>query len=292
MASRSKNSLIFKATVLLSITRWYNILLTVLAQYIAAFFIFNQWYDRWDILLDAKLHIIVLCTTIFIAAGYLINFYYDKEVDLINYPKRTRLFMVISKNFLLNAYVLFVGVGLLIAFMASFKIGLFFLGFSFLLWFYSHKLKRIPYVRELSATLLTIASFFSITLHYNVLNQDMFLYGWFIFFIILIREGIKDQEQIKGKAVYSYYSTFIMNNPRRFLIFLRLCTLLAFVPLVWFGIYNGIGHYSLWIMAVIWLMLIVAVFILHQKLNPRYATIGNNLLKFAIVLSLLGLVWL
>jgi 4-hydroxybenzoate polyprenyltransferase len=292
MAPRSKNSLIFKATVLLSITRWYNILLTVLAQYIAAFFVFNQWYDRWDILLDAKLHIIVLCTTIFIAAGYLINFYYDKEVDLINYPKRTRLFMVISKNFLLNTYVLFVGTGLLIAFIASFKIGLFFLGFSFLLWFYSHKLKRIPYVRELSATLLTIASFFSITLHYQVINTDMFLYGWFIFFIILIREGIKDQEQIKGKAVYSYYSTSIINNPKRFLQFLRLCTLLAFVPLVWFGINNGWAHYSLWIMSVIWLMLIMAVFILHKKLNPNYASIGNNLLKIAIVLSLLGLVWL
>jgi len=292
MNSRSKNSLIFKITILLSITRWYNIALTVVAQYIAAFFIFNQWHNRWDILLDVKLHLIVLCTTIFIAGGYLINFYYDKEIDLINYPQRTRLYMVISKNFLLNTYVSLVLTGLVIAFIASFKIGLFFLGFSFLLWFYSHKLKRKPYIRELSATLLTIASFFSITLHYGVINIEMFLYGWFIFCIILIREGIKDQEQIKGKAVYSYYSESIINNPQRFLDFLKLSSLLALVPLVWFGAIHGLSHYTLWIMAVIWFILIIAVFILHKRLNPTYANLGNNLLKVAIVLSLLGLVWI
>ena len=292
MAARSPHSLMFKSMILLSLTRWYNIALTAIAQYIAAFFIFNKWYNRWDILFDTKLHLIVFCTSVFIAAGYLINFFYDKEIDLINYPKRTQLFLVIDKEFLLRFYFALLGIGLIIAFFASFKIGLFFLAFSTLLWLYSHKLKRIPYVRELSATLLTIASFFSITLHYNVISLNMFLYGWFIFFIILIREGIKDQEQIKGKVVYSYYSTLLVNNPKRFLFFLKISSVLAFIPLMLFLFYNGYLHYTFWIMSIIWLILMAAVFLLHQRLNIKYAGLGNNLLKVAIVLSLLGLVWI
>lgn len=288
----SKRSLVFKSMVLLSITRWYNIALTAVAQYIAAFFIFNQWYNRYEILTDIKLHLIVLCTSIFIAAGYTINFFYDKEVDLINYPRRTRLYLAISKEFLLRFYFSLIVIGLLIAFLASFKIGVFFFGFSFVLWFYSHKLKRIPYVRELSATILTIASFFSITLHYGEITYPMFFYGWFIFFVILIREGIKDIEQSKGNAVYSYYSVSIINNTKRFLMVLRLLSFIALLPIALFTIYSGYYHYSLWFMLVIWIILNGAVALLHHKFSNRYISLANTLLKMAIVLSLAGLVWL
>jgi len=286
----SKDTLIFKVIVLLSITRWYNVLLTIIAQYIAAFFVFNQWFDRWQIFLDYKLHLIVLCTSIFIAAGYIINFFYDKEVDLINYPTRTQLYMQLSKHFLLNFYFILIFIGLTIAVIASWKIGLFFFVFSFLLWFYSHKLKRIAYVRELSATFLTIASFFSITLHYGHFTIEMFLYGWFIFFIVLIREGIKDIEQIKGNAVYSYYSASIVNNPAQFLMLLKILAVLAVVPVILFTYFIGSTHITLFFMVAIWFILLSAVFVIHQRFSSMYAQLANNLLKLAIVLSLVGMV--
>lgn len=285
----SKDTLIFKVIVLLSITRWYNILLTIIAQYIAAFFVFNRWFDRWQIFLDYKLHLIVLCTSIFIAAGYIINFFYDKEVDLINYPKRTQLYLQLSKPFLLNFYFVLIFLGLALAVIASWKIGLFFFVFSFLLWFYSHKLKRMAYIRELTATFLTIASFFSITMHYGHFTLEMFLYGWFIFFIVLIREGIKDIEQIKGNAVYSYYSASIVNKPAKFLLLLKLLAILAILPVILFGYFIGSTHITLFFMIAIWLMLQSAVFVIHQRYSSKYAQLANNLLKLAIVFSLVGM---
>ena len=282
----------FKSVVLLSLTRWYNVLLTAVAQYIAAFFIFNQWHSRIQILQDVTLHLIVLCTTIFIAAGYIINFFYDKEVDLINYPKRTKLFLLLNKDFLLKVYFILVLIGLSIATFASIKIGLFFFVFSFMIWFYSHKLKRIPYVRELVATVLTIASFFSITLHYGKISYEMFLYGWFIFFIILIREGFKDQEQVKGNAIYSYYSLSIINNSKRFLTLINVLAAVALMPLLLFYLQDNYSQRTFIIMVIIWMILLFAVLILHKKLNVKYVSMANNLLKLAIVLSMVGLFWL
>ncbi len=292
MTTIKKDSLTFKIIVFLSIIRWYNILLTAIAQYLAAFFIFNQWYSRWQILTDIKLHIIVICTSIFIAAGYLINFFYDKETDLINYPKRTRLFLHLNKNFLINSYFFLIIIGLILAFMASLKIGIYFFSFSFLVWLYSHKIKKIAYLREITATLLTLTSFFSITLHYALIETDMFLYGWFIFFIILIREGIKDLEHTKGNAVYSYYSSSIINKPSFFLLLLKILALLAYIPIFVFYYIYQFKHNSIFFMIAISFIMLAALFIIHQKYESKYAQISNNLLKIAIALSLLGMVWL
>ncbi len=290
--NKTKDTFVFKIIVFLSITRWYNILLTAIAQYIAAFFIFNKWLNRWDILFDYKLHLIVLCTSIFIAAGYIINFFYDKEIDLINYPKRTRLYLSLNKQLLINTYFILIAIGLILAFLASLKIGIFFFVFSFALWFYSHKLKKYAYLREIAATFLTIASFFSITLHYGHIKLDMFLYGWFIFFIILIREGVKDLEHQKGNAVYAYYSASIINKPAFFLMILKFLALLSILPIIFFFYTYQLNHYSLIFMLTIWLMMLLAVFIIHKRYNSKYAKISNFLLKIAIAFSLLGLIWL
>lgn len=290
--SRQRKGMFFKLLVLLSLTRWYNILLTLVAQYLVAFFVFNSWENRLNTFFDTNLHIIVACTAIFLAAGYIINFFYDKEVDLINYPKRTQLFLTINKEYLLRIYFTLVLLGLILGFLASFKIGVWFFAIGFLLWFYSHKLKRVPYLREISATLLTITSFFSITLHYGWINTEMFLYGWFMFFIILIREGFKDMEKIKGNAVYSYYSFALTNNSKLFLIFLRLCCFIALLPIAIFIYLKSFNHITIWTMIFNWFILVGSVFLLHRSLDKRFVGIGNNLLKLVIVLSLFGLVWL
>lgn len=291
MASKIKSKLI-KLLILLSLTRWYNILLTMIAQYLAAFFVFNNRQNFKETFQDMNLHLIVLCTALLLAAGYIINFFYDREVDLINYPKRTQLFLKLNKEFLLRTYFIMVAVGLILAFVASWKIGVFFFCFGFMLWFYSHKLKRIPYIREISATLLTIASFFSITLHYGWLSQEMFLYGWLMFFIVLIREGFKDIEKIKGNAVYSYYSLRLLEDPIKFRNILHVLAWSTLIPLGLFIYFMGIAHISTIAMCLVWLLLMAAIFTIQVKVNKRYAALGNNLLKLSIIIAILGVVWL
>ena len=78
--NNSKNNQPFyvKMLSLFSVVRGYNILLIVIAQYLASIFIFSPEKSLRYVLLDIDLYFIVLATTCVIAAGYIINNFYEK----------------------------------------------------------------------------------------------------------------------------------------------------------------------------------------------------------------------
>ena len=69
---------------LFSVVRGYNIFLIVVAQYLAAVFIFSPDKSLRYILLDINLYLIVLSTICVVAAGYIINDYFDVKADELN----------------------------------------------------------------------------------------------------------------------------------------------------------------------------------------------------------------
>ena len=103
----------------------------------------------------------------------------------------------------------------LIATLVSWRAVLFFSVYIFLIWFYSHKIKKYPIVGNIMAALLAVLPFFGILLYYfkidglleNVQNEKyyvIFAHASFLFLLILIREMIKDLENIKGDLVQNY----------------------------------------------------------------------------------------
>ena len=94
-----KNYSIFhKFFSLLSVVRGYNILILVAAQYLAAIFIFSPEASLRDVLLDFNLFFIVLATICVIAAGYIINNFYDAEKDRINRPLKAKIDAIVNVN--------------------------------------------------------------------------------------------------------------------------------------------------------------------------------------------------
>ena len=140
----------------------------------------------------------VAASAFIIAGGFIINSFYDLEKDLINQPHKTLFDRVVSKAFCLNTYFVLNGVGLVFAFFASWRVFLFFAFFAFALWFYSHKLQKLPVVRELTAAILSVLSVFSIVLYYQHVNWIMILYGSLFLCMLLNREIIKDLKNIDG----------------------------------------------------------------------------------------------
>jgi len=129
---------------------------TAIVQYIAFLFAFNTKENILSSLGEVKVHLIIVSTALLLAAGYIINNFYDVEKDLINRPHRTRFQNIVSRAFKLRFYLLLNVLGLGIAMYASFHIFLFFLFHAFALWFYSHKLSSMVLIRELSASFLTV----------------------------------------------------------------------------------------------------------------------------------------
>jgi 4-hydroxybenzoate polyprenyltransferase len=183
----------FTLGALIRLTRFWNLVIIGFAQYFTAGFLISS-----AALFDAKLLLLSVSTVLIAAAGYIINDYYDVKIDLINKPERVVIGKSIARRFaiLFHTVLSFSGVG--IGFMMSWKIGIINFLSVFLLWLYSNYLKRQPFVGNLTVAILTGLSIELINVLFEVNNQLVTIYALFAFFMTLIREIIKDMEDLKG----------------------------------------------------------------------------------------------
>lgn len=202
--NRKQRLLLFKLSALLSMLRWYNIFFLALAQYLAVIFILNDPAHWLRSLLNPNLHLIVFASLFCVAGGYLINNFYDLEKDLINRPNKTIYEKIVKQSTALRLYFVFNVIGALLGLLVSFNVFLFFSAFIFLLWLYSHKLKKITFVGNMAAALLAITPFFAIFIYYRLEDLLIITYVSFILLIIFIREIIKDLEALKGDVITGY----------------------------------------------------------------------------------------
>ena len=79
-----------------SSTRGYTILVLVIAQYLSARYILAPQRGWVEHLLDYRLFLLVLASSLAIAGGYLINNFYDAEKDRINRPQQYLLNQLIQ----------------------------------------------------------------------------------------------------------------------------------------------------------------------------------------------------
>ncbi len=191
MTSLTTQSFTFYA--FLRLTRFWNLVIIGLAQYFTAGFLISS-----TAIVDIKLLLLSISTILIAAAGYIINDYYDIKIDLINKPERVVIGKNIARRFaiLFHTVLSFSGVG--IGFLLSWKIGIINFLSAFLLWLYSNYLKRQPFVGNLTVAILTGLSIELINVLYEINNQLVTIYALFAFFMTLIREIIKDMEDLKG----------------------------------------------------------------------------------------------
>lgn len=183
---------------LFRISRPINLLMVAFAQMMTAYFLVKTNQELTPVLADFKLYLIVLSTVIITAAGYMINDYYDVKIDYINKPKEVIVGKGIKRRVVIFLHSLLNFIGITIGFAVSTPIGWVNFGAAFLLWWYSNRLKRAPFVGNLTIAFLSAISVFIIGLHYQKSELLIFTYAIFAFFLNLIREIIKDIEDRNG----------------------------------------------------------------------------------------------
>ncbi len=204
MLTRQTKHTILKIISMFSVVRGYNIPIIALAQYLSAIFIMAPEKRALSVLLDFNLFIIVIASSLTIASGYIINNFYDSKKDLINRPNKSKLDRLVSQRTKLQVYFTVNFIVVLLALLVSFRAVLFFSAYIFLIWFYSHKLKKYPIIGNLTAAFLAVLPFFAILLYYKNLYPQIFAHASFLCLLILIREMIKDLENIKGDIANDY----------------------------------------------------------------------------------------
>ena len=204
MSSKSRNkSVIFKFLSIFSVVRFYNILIIVLAQYLTSIFILSD-NKILEVIFDFNLFIIIFCSSVSIASGYIINNFYDEEKDLINKPVKYKIDEVVKSSTKLNFYFILNFVVVIVSSFISVKAVLFFSVYIFFLWFYSHKLKRLLFVGNLFYSILTITPFFAILLYFRNIDFIIVAYALFLFFILLLKDFTKDLKNLKGDFTQNY----------------------------------------------------------------------------------------
>lgn len=182
---------------LLRLTRFTNLLIIGLAQYFTAYFLVDV-----TTLTDIRLFILTSSTVLIAAAGYIINDYYDIKIDYINKPERVVIGKGIPRRFAILFHTLFSFAGIALGYYLGWQIALINFLSAFLLWWYSNNLKRLPFVGNFSIALLTGTSIYMVALLFGGDDTLIIIYSSFAFFMTLVREIIKDMEDLKGDSTF------------------------------------------------------------------------------------------
>ncbi|MXN91225.1 ubiquinone biosynthesis protein UbiA [Flavobacterium sp. Sd200] len=230
MASRKTKLVLLKIFSLFSVVRGYNIPVIALAQYLSAIFILDKERRALDVILDGNLFLIVLASSLTIASGYIINNFYDAKKDLINRPKKSMLDRLVSQGTKLQVYFGLNFLVVILAFMVSWRAAFFFSAYIFLIWFYSHKLKKYPIIGNLTAALLAVLPFFGILMYFKNFYEVIFAHATFLYLLILIRELIKDLENLQGDLVNNYRTIPVILGEKTAKVIIAGLTLLTVIP--------------------------------------------------------------
>ena len=289
-APTQKSTTLIKIIALLSLVRWYNILLVGIALFLSAIFLLNiNTSIGWrEIIVDYRIYFEIIAISFFIQAGYLINAFYDFEKDIINKPKETIFGRIVSKRTCINTYILFVFLGLLFSFYLGWKVLAFNFFFSFLLWYYSHRLRKITLLAEFTAATLTIIPFISLYLIYPNINSTFFLYSGFIFAITLTREIVKKMVSLKGDLIVgeqSFPIVFGIRKTKYIILFLMLTTLI----LISLNLPSIIDTTIIYFFYASILFICISLALLIKAKTPKHFDKINTIYKIIIGLSIFSI---
>lgn len=294
MLSRQNKLIILKIVSLFSVVRGYNIPVIALAQYLSAIFILAPEKRALSIILDFQLFIIVLASSLTIASGYIINSFYDSKKDLINRPNKSQLDRLVSQTTKLRVYFSLNFFVALIAFFVSFRAVLFFSVYIFLIWFYSHKIKKYTLVGNLMAAFLAVLPFFGILLYfylkmplYEIENNSVKLsvilsHASFLFLLILIREMIKDLENLKGDLANDYKTIPIIYGEKTAKKIITGLTLITIVPVYFLIDVYDVGYMDIYFYSCFIVLIFFLLFLWKWGSKEQYVIL-HNVLKFLIV---------
>ncbi len=274
----------------LRLLRVQNLLIVVGTQYLARVALIGPRQDWPRLLLEPKLFILTLSTVCIAAAGYIINDYFDVKIDIVNKPERVVIGRYLKRRWAMTAHqvlnVLGCALGLLLS---RWVFAIDVLSVS-LLWFYSANLKRQPFVGNFTVSFLTALSLLIMAVYYRQNTDLLLIYAAFAFVVTLVREVIKDMEDVRGDARYGCRTLPIIWGLRRTKQFLYV--LIASFIVTLFLIADSLQNPNLgWIFILLLIPVTWLVYSLVRADTRRDFAYLSNLCKLIMLMGVVSMVW-
>jgi 4-hydroxybenzoate polyprenyltransferase len=241
----------------LRLVRLTNLIFMALTQLLFQYCIYYPLYRGHVPDGDFTRFILLLFASLFIAAaGYIINDYFDINIDEVNKPKKMVVDKLIHRRWAIAWHFMLSGGGIILTVLAVPFLQKWYLILAnifcvILLWFYSTNFKKSLLTGNIVISLLTawtilIIFFSKLDLsgaftgeHYRFFRLAI-LYAGFAFIISLVREAIKDMEDMPGDARYGCRT----------------------MPIVW-GVNVTKVYVAVWLVVIIAVLLILQVYVMQ-----------------------------
>jgi len=264
---------------------------------------------------DLHFFLFSLSTIMIAASGYIINDYFDLRTDAINKPNKLLIDLHIKRRVAMGAHLVIGFIAVLLGFYIAWHVGNWQLGtihgiIFVLLWFYSTNYKQRFLIGNIlialfSALIILLVGVFErglytalITDHSgHVIVKDIMMillvYSLFAFIISLIREIVKDIEDIEGdRDISSQTIPIILGIKRSKIVIYSL--IITFIGLLGYVQILGWDNYSrlqqLYILLTIQLPALFAFFLLYKAHEKQAFNRISQLVKVIMLTGILSIV--
>jgi 4-hydroxybenzoate polyprenyltransferase len=297
----------------LRLIRWPNLLFIFLAESLFHFFIFKPLYPNLAFTADYPFYFIVATSICIAAAGYIINDYFDVNIDQVNKPKMVVVGAHISRRWVIFWHLILSMGGVylsLIAFPFQQYLHIHFsnLVTILMLWFYSTNFKRDFLIGNVVIAMLTawtigVVYFSKFTL-IQLLNPTqmqtadlklfklMLLYSSFAFILTLIREALKDMEDMDGDEKFGCTTMPIAWGLQTTKVYVAVWLMVLILVLTFIQLYAIPFGWWMPIIYCIATIIIPLVYVLFKLKDSFSRTDFNRLskwIKFAMLMGILSM---
>lgn len=182
--------------------RYKNLFIITVTQLFSYYFLSKS--ISIEDLFSERFILLISATFLSAAAGYIINDYMDVKLDMVNKPNEVIIGKVISRRWAIFLHSIFNILALTLAWFISYKVAILVFSCSLLLWMYSQYFKKSYLLGNLLVAIMTASTIFIlIPFDENTNFFGCFSYAIFAFLSNLIREIIKDTEDIRGDSKFN-----------------------------------------------------------------------------------------
>ena len=275
----------------LRLIRYPNLFFIALTQVLFYYFIIipsKEQYSDANVNLSPMLLIWMVAASVLIAAGgYIINDYFDLYIDRVNRPGRIVIEKKIKRRWAIVWHLGFSFLGVVISFYLGWKLGNLLIGFFnmaavFLLWSYSTTFKKKLLIGNVIISLLT--AWVVLVLYVAELRNplrlsgdqarfvhDVFklavLYGSFAFIISLIREVVKDMEDMEGDEKYRCKTIPIVWGLPAAKMFVSIWIMVLSAAIIILEVY-ALQLQWWWMVVYLFFLVLIPLYLIFRKLMP------------------------
>jgi 4-hydroxybenzoate polyprenyltransferase len=215
----------------LKASRIPNLLIIGSTQYLTLVFLVSDFKEKPAVLSSFSFFLLVASTALIAAGGYIINDYYDQKIDMINRPSKVVVGTLFRRRLAMVAHAMLTILGIGIGFYIKPAVGIVHVFSGFTLWHYSNSLRRLPIIGNLAIAFMAGLALLIVPVFLGSNEILVYIYSIFAMAIVLIREVVKDIEDVKGDATFGCQSIPVVWGIRgaKFFIYLVIIGSSAFL---------------------------------------------------------------